>query len=229
MNNYGLPLVGLLECIAVGYFFHLRELKDYINEHSEIKVHNWFDAFIKFITPAILVYLLAQQFLTDVAQVYGGYDLILDHSVTLAGWGWYAFLICAALFLARDRKALFGVLAAAILFGLILFYFRATAADPDLALEQMVAAAVMAAIAATILFGGLAVCISIARRTHHMAGLSLEEADEGMEPMEGLDEEEEEGGEAPEAPHVPPPSTPGGEGDIHSGPEAEVDEEGERG
>jgi NSS family neurotransmitter:Na+ symporter len=222
MNNYGLPLVGLLECIAVGYFFHLRELKGYINEHSEIKVHNWFDAFIKFVTPAILVYLLAQQFLGDVTSVYGGYDLILDHSVTLAGWGWYAFLICVALFLARDHKALFGVLAAAVLFVLILVYFRATARG-DVGLGQMVAPAVMAAIAATILFGGLAVCISIARRTHHMAGLSLEEAGEGMEPMENLDEAEDTG-DAQGATELPPPGTPGGGGQAQSGPRAEAPE-----
>lgn len=188
MNNYGLPLVGLLECIAVGYFFHLDDLKDYINEHSEIKVHNWFDAFIKFVTPAILLYLLGQQFLGDVTSTYGGYDMILENSVTIAGWGWFVFLICVALFLARDHRALVGVLSAALLSMLFMFYFAATSAKP---LDELAAAAVLGAVAATILFGGLYACICIARRTHHMAGLSLDEAGEEPEPMQDLDKDKE--------------------------------------
>ncbi len=170
MSNYGLALVGLLECIAVGYFFHLDELKDYINEHSEIKVHNWFDAFVKVITPAILIFLLAQQFLTDITHVYEGYDKVLTHAVTFAGWGWFAFILCVALLLSRHYRAVAAVGGTGVLFAGILAYLRFTSGEPW---GGLIAPAAMGAFAAALLFGGLAACIAIAIRTHHMTGLSL--------------------------------------------------------
>ena len=93
------------DSIAVGYFFHLDELKDYINTHSEIKIHNWFDACIKVVTPVILVYLLADQFITNVSGPYGGYDKVLAHSVTIAGWGWFVLILVIALLLSRHYLA----------------------------------------------------------------------------------------------------------------------------
>jgi len=188
MNNYGLPLVGLLECIAVGYFFHLDELKDYINEHSEIKVHNWFDAFIKVVTPVILIYLLGQQFLKDIASTYGGYDGIMQHSVTVAGWGWFALMICLALLLAGNYRMVAAVAGTVVLFLLGLAYGHATSEVP---LGELVAPAAMGAIAAALLFGGLIACIMLALRTRHMAGLSLEETK-----PEATEEEEGEPGAA---------------------------------
>ncbi len=180
MNNYGLPLVGLMECIAVGYFFHLHELKDYINEHSEIRVHNWFDAFVKVITPAILIYLLGSQFLTDVTEVYGGYDGILTHAVTLAGWGWFAFILVASLVLSRHYWATAGIGGTGVLFaGILVYLYHASGgAEAGHTWGELVAPAAVAAVAAVLLFGGLAACIVIAVRTHHMAGLSME-AQEG--------------------------------------------------
>ncbi len=172
MSNYGLVLVGLMECIAVGYFFHLDELKDYINRHSEIKVHNWFDAFVKVITPGILIFLLAQQFLTDISQTYGGYDGIIRHAVTVAGWGWFALILCVALLLSRHHWAVAGVAGAGVLFAGALVYLRVASGQ---AWGELVGAAGMGAIAAALLFGGLIACIVVALRSRHMAGLSMEE------------------------------------------------------
>ncbi len=189
MNNYGLPLVGLLECIAVGYFCHLDELKDYINQHSEIKVHNWFDAFIKVITPGILIFLLVNQFLTDIGKPYEGYDQILTHSVTLAGWGWFAFIICLALLISRHYKMVVAVGCTGVVFVGFLAYLRATA-DPGVVtgVADLVAPAAMGAIAFALLFGGLIACIYVARRTHHMAGLSLEAREATEETQDTEDE-----------------------------------------
>jgi len=178
MSNYGLALVGLLECIAVGYFFHLDDLKDYINEHSEIQVHNWFDAFIKFMTPAILIFLLARQFLSDVTETYGGYDQVLPGAVALAGWGWFLLLIFGALVLARHSKAVVGIACAAVLFVCFYTYLRGTADATEFGAAELIGPAVMGAVAVTLLFGGLIACIAVAVRTHHRAGLSLESRDE---------------------------------------------------
>ncbi len=181
MSNYGLPFVGLMECIAVGYFFHLEELKDYINAHSELKVHNWFDACIKFVTPAILIYLLADQFIANVTSTYGGYDAVLAHAVTFAGWGWFLAILVIALLLARHYVAI-GWLGCAVALGAGAFQYLQAKVDPaKVGASEVLGAAVMGALAATILFGALAFCIYVAVRTHHMAGLSLE----AVEPQEG--------------------------------------------
>jgi NSS family neurotransmitter:Na+ symporter len=182
VSNYGLALVGLLECVAVGYFFHLEKLKDYINEHSEIKVHNWFDACIKVITPAILIFLLASQFLSDISGTYGGYDKVLTYSVTVAGWGWFLLILLVALLLARHYKTMIGVVAAGALFVGFLKYFEATSDPGQFRAADLVAPALMGAVAAAILFGGLIACIIVAVRSHHMAGFSLEAHEEPAEP-----------------------------------------------
>jgi hypothetical protein len=187
MSNYGLPFVGLMECIAVGYFFHIEELKDYINTHSELKVHNWFDACIKFITPAVLIFLLARQVITDLGATYGGYDGVLTHSVTLAGWGWFALILCVAMLLSRYYVAMVGALCVGVLSFGFFRYLRATVETEAFAAGDLYAPAVMGAVAATILFGGLAVCIYIAIKTHHVAGLSMEE----RESAEGPEDEPE--------------------------------------
>jgi len=189
-SDYGLALVGLLECIAVGYFFHLDELKDYINRHSEIKVHYWFDAFVKVVTPAILIYLLATQFFSDITQPYGGYDKILKHSVTLAGWGWFLGILLLSLVLARHYMAVLGVGCTVVLFLGLLAYLRKTAEPGGFeSVSDLIAPAAMGAVAAAILFGGLIACIYVAVKTHHMAGLSLEARD-GAEEEEPPPEED---------------------------------------
>jgi len=179
MSNYGLALVGLLECIAVGYFFHLDELKDYINRHSEVKVHYWFDAFIKFVTPAILIVLLGRQFLGDISAVYGGYDKILRHAVTGAGWGVFLTIFVLSLWLGRNWRALIWTAAGAITCVVAFFYFRL--AVPSAEPSDLIAPAVMASVGVVLLFGGLLTGIYIAVKTHHMAGISLE----AVHPPEG--------------------------------------------
>ena len=161
MSNYGLPMVGLLECIAVGYFFHLDELKDYINEHSEIKLHYWFDAFIKVVTPGILIFLLGQRFLADVATVYEGYDGILAHSVTVAGWGWFLAVLCGALLLASNYAVVLSILGTVVLFLGFMGYLHWSSGQEWAAL---VGPSAMAAIVVAVLFGGLAACVRIAAR-----------------------------------------------------------------
>ncbi|MHC4480425.1 MAG: SLC5/6 family protein [Planctomycetota bacterium] len=192
MSNYGLALVGLLECIAVGYFFHLDELKDYINAHSEVKVHNWFDAFIKVVTPAILIFLLTNQFLEDIAHAYGGYDKVLRLAVTLAGWGWFLAILCGALLLARHYKAMLGAAFTAVVFLGFLAYLRHMTEPGTFAAGELIAPAAMGAVAAAILFGGLIVCVYIAVKSHHMAGLSMEARSGPGGPFTGEDDTAEE-------------------------------------
>ncbi len=174
MSNYGLVLVGLLECVAVGYFFDIEELKTYINRHSEIKVHYWFDLCIKFITPAVLIFLLASQFLQDITTPYGGYDAVLEHSVLIAGWGVFSFLLVLALALGRAWKKLLWVFSGGVIFlGLLVILAWVSGQSVD----SLVGPASMGAAVTVLLFGGLLTCIYIARKTGHPAGLATTDDD----------------------------------------------------
>ena len=151
MSNYGLVLVGLLECIAVGYFSNFSELRRYINRRSEIHLDAWFDLFVKVITPAVLIYLLGAQFGRDVMKPYGGYDAILPGAINVAGWGWFFVIVFISLILARNWVGFTWVAVGLIAFGLFF-----------LGLDS--AAAAMGALGFTLLFGGFATCLWIALR-----------------------------------------------------------------
>jgi hypothetical protein len=160
MNNYGLVIVGLLECIAVGYFADFGKLRTYINDRSEIHLDAWFDLFVRVITPAVLIYLLGAQFGKDVQKVYGGYDTVVSWSVSVAGWGWIFSLLLISLILARDWIAFSWVASALAIFGL----FR-------LGLDNSSSA--MGALGMTLLFGGLITCLWVAMRRRPAKGTQI--------------------------------------------------------
>ncbi|MHC4470987.1 MAG: SLC5/6 family protein, partial [Planctomycetota bacterium] len=150
MSNYGLVLVGLLECIAVAYFFKVEKVREWINATSEILVHVWWDVFIKVVTPAILVYLFVDQITTNLTETYEDYDQFLEHSVNVWGWGYFAVLFLLAFLLGRNWKGLVGFVSVSLV--AVLLNLGGVA----------VGGAVMAGIAMVILFGGFIVCLRIA-------------------------------------------------------------------
>ncbi len=71
--GYGLIIVGLLECVIIGWFMPISKLRAAINEHSRIPLGAWFDVLIKFILPTVLVAILAFGAYTDIKKggLYG--------------------------------------------------------------------------------------------------------------------------------------------------------------
>ncbi|MDD3626702.1 MAG: hypothetical protein PHV06_05235, partial [bacterium] len=55
LSNYGLVVVGLLECIVIGWVFGSGKLRRYVNSISEFKIGIWWDIFIRFFTPIFLL------------------------------------------------------------------------------------------------------------------------------------------------------------------------------
>ncbi|MBC8204470.1 MAG: sodium-dependent transporter [FCB group bacterium] len=74
ISDYGLVTVALAECIVVGWMFGTKDLRDYINSTSEIKIGAWWDFCIKFITPVILGYILVSSLVKGIIEPYGGYS-----------------------------------------------------------------------------------------------------------------------------------------------------------
>jgi NSS family neurotransmitter:Na+ symporter len=81
--NYGLVIVGILECIAVGWILGAEKLRRYINRDSDWKLGKWWSFSIKYLCPIVLIYLVIAQFVADITRNYGGYP---DWAMYV-GWG----------------------------------------------------------------------------------------------------------------------------------------------
>lgn len=100
MNNYGLVVVGLLQCIAVGYFYNIEEFREMLNSRSDIKVGRWWNICVKYITPAILIYSLVQTTITAYKTPYEGYPI---WALNVGGWGLIVLLFVLAILLMKGN------------------------------------------------------------------------------------------------------------------------------
>ena len=71
--NFGLVVMGLVECLILGWFFALPKLRDHANKTSEILIGRWWDILIKFIIPFVLVVLLLISIIDNVLNPYMSY------------------------------------------------------------------------------------------------------------------------------------------------------------
>ena len=98
MSAFGLTLVGLLEAIAIGYFFGTKKLREDVNSISEVKIGTIWDFSVKFITPAVLIISLVLSILSLLTKGYGGYPsntILVGLCVYLIGIG-VSLLLAAA-------------------------------------------------------------------------------------------------------------------------------------
>jgi len=93
MNDYGLVVIGLMECIAIGWFYGTGKLKKYINEVSDFRIGIWWDIFIKWVTPLALGWAIVMSIIDDFKQPYGDYP---GWALALGGWGVVAAIIIVA-------------------------------------------------------------------------------------------------------------------------------------
>jgi NSS family neurotransmitter:Na+ symporter len=94
ITNYGLVTGGLLECLIIGWILKASVLRKHISRFGTIIPPFW-DVLVKFITPAILIYLLFLSLTADLAENYSGYD---TEQLILYGVG--LMLVCLVVALA---------------------------------------------------------------------------------------------------------------------------------
>jgi len=82
VTSYNLIIIGILECIAVGWIFGADKLRKYINSTSKKKIGIWWNFSIKYLIPLLLFTVLLLQIKTEFAENYGGYP---DWAIIL-GW-----------------------------------------------------------------------------------------------------------------------------------------------
>jgi len=56
--SYGLLLVGLFECLFVGWVMGPDKIREHLNVNSPIKLGLWFDTLVKFVIPILLAYVI---------------------------------------------------------------------------------------------------------------------------------------------------------------------------
>jgi len=71
--DFGLVLVGMLEAIAIGWFFGARKFREYVNEVSEIKIGKWWDICVMIITPLMLAWSFVFAIYKEVRSGYEEY------------------------------------------------------------------------------------------------------------------------------------------------------------
>ncbi len=91
LNSYVLILVGILQCIAVGWVFGAGKLRAYINKVSSARLGKWWEYSIKWVAPIMLSLLLLIQLARDIKIPYEGYP------ATALAIGWAAVILSAAI------------------------------------------------------------------------------------------------------------------------------------
>ncbi|MFQ5475017.1 MAG: sodium-dependent transporter [Candidatus Nanoarchaeia archaeon] len=87
VTKFGLVLVGIFECIAIGWIYGAERLRKWINSVSDWHLGSWWNLAIKWVIPIILTVLVVIQFMAEMTENYGGYP---DWAIAL---GWLSVII----------------------------------------------------------------------------------------------------------------------------------------
>ena len=83
LTNISLIIIGIAECVIVGWVYGAGKLRKYVNQVSETKIGPFWEIAIKYITPIGLAVLLGFQLKAEFIANYGGYP---DWAIVV-GWG----------------------------------------------------------------------------------------------------------------------------------------------
>jgi len=95
ITHYGLVVIGILECILVGWVLKSKKLREHINHAGEIVMSKFWDICIKFITPLVLVLMLINDIFKEISKPYEGYPW---EAIILIGRDWLLLALIASLF-----------------------------------------------------------------------------------------------------------------------------------
>ncbi|MCD4781706.1 MAG: sodium-dependent transporter [Candidatus Omnitrophica bacterium] len=73
ITNYGLVIVGVLECVIVGWIFKASKMRDHINHAGRLPLPKIWDISVKFLVPLILIFLLVAGLKVEFSEPYEGY------------------------------------------------------------------------------------------------------------------------------------------------------------
>lgn len=97
ITHYGLVMVGILECIVVGWLFRLTVLRKHINRISSIKLGAGWEFLVRYFIPLMLGVILVGDLYAELQQPYGDYSWT---ALILIGRDWLLLTLIAAVLLA---------------------------------------------------------------------------------------------------------------------------------
>lgn len=100
INNYGIVVVGLLEVLLIGWIASPEIIREHTNSISYFRIGKWWNICVKFVTPAILIYMLVQSLITEMKTPYGGYEA---SALFAYGWSIIGFEIILALIISKNK------------------------------------------------------------------------------------------------------------------------------
>jgi NSS family neurotransmitter:Na+ symporter len=86
-------LVGLFECLLVGWVMPVGRLRETLNEHTGLKLPAVFDQLIKFVIPAILLAVLGFGLLSDFGIIGDGTDGMYGSNYPIGDWSYLVKLV----------------------------------------------------------------------------------------------------------------------------------------
>ncbi len=98
VNSYGIVVVGLAEAVVVGWFLGPAVIREHTNAISYYSVGRWWDVMIKYVTPAVLIFMLLQNLIGEFAKPYGDYN---RNATVIFGWGVIALSVAASFIISR--------------------------------------------------------------------------------------------------------------------------------
>lgn len=103
-NHINLLLIGVIECLLVGWIFGAEKIRAFFNETGTIKFGSWWDAMIRFVTPLALLGISLWYIYRMISE---GYDVYATKYLLIGGWGVVAMTIIVgfALSFFRGREA----------------------------------------------------------------------------------------------------------------------------
>ena len=70
ISNFGLVMIGLAECLILGWMYQISKFRKHANETSEINLGVWWDYLIKYIIPFVLVILISIAVVNNITNPY---------------------------------------------------------------------------------------------------------------------------------------------------------------
>ncbi len=74
-NNVGIIVGCLVEIILMAWLLKIADVREYVNQISDFTIGTWFDVCLRFITPLILIVIVATKFKALLTEGYGGYAI----------------------------------------------------------------------------------------------------------------------------------------------------------
>ncbi len=96
LTHYGLVVVGVLECVVVGWLFQFDVIKKHVNRVSSIQLGLWWDVLIKGIIPLALSIILIGDLYKEIKAPYEGYSW---GSIFAIGVDWVVLTVIVAIVL----------------------------------------------------------------------------------------------------------------------------------